>query len=140
MRKYIISFFIAVLTIHNVHAQYSNDIKIETLLKTDTTSVGQKISYPNVEHAEVTVFRITMNPGASTGWHKHGIPLFAYILQGELTVERDGGLVNLYKTGEAVSEMQHIYHQGINKGKEPTILIAFYLGGDNRPLVTRKEN
>jgi len=121
-------------------AQYSEGIQVEVLMKTDTTSVGQKIKYPKVDAAEVTVYKITMQAGASTGWHKHDIPLFAYVLQGTLIVERENGGRKEFKAGSAVAEMMDEYHLGLNEGKEPVILVAFYLGGDQKPLAIRRED
>ncbi|HMR19294.1 MAG TPA: cupin domain-containing protein [Sphingobacterium sp.] len=140
MTKSVLSLLFGCLLCVFAHAQYSNDIVIETLMKADTTSIGQKILYPQVEHAEVTVFKITMQPGTSTGWHKHDIPLFAYILQGTLTVERENGERKQFTAGTAISEMRDQYHQGLNEGEDPLVLIAFYLGGDNKPLAIRKPN
>ena len=44
-------------------AQYNNNLIIEPILKTDTTSIGQKISYPSTQQAEVTMLKITIPPG-----------------------------------------------------------------------------
>ncbi|CAN5313657.1 hypothetical protein BH11BAC5_BH11BAC5_46080 [soil metagenome] len=38
-----------------VSAQYSNDIRLEKLLKTDTTETGQHIQYPGISNEEVTI-------------------------------------------------------------------------------------
>lgn len=115
-------------------AQYANSLTIEPLLKTDTTSIGQPIAYPHVDRAEVTVLKITMPPGSKTGWHKHDIPLFAYMVQGELTVTREDHEPRVFRAGEAVAEMINVYHEGANFGENDVILIACYLGGDNKPL------
>lgn len=115
-------------------AQYASSITVETLLKTDSTSIGQRIAYPSVQHAEVTMLKITMPPGSSTGWHKHEIPLFAYVMQGELTVMHKNRPPKVFKAGDAIAEMIHVFHEGVNKGKQDVVLIGVYLGGDNRPL------
>ncbi len=122
----------------NGQAQYSNQIEIEELLNTDTTSVGQKIMYPTVDQAQITVFKITMPPGSDTGWHKHDIPLVAYIMQGSLTVERKTGESVKFEAGSAVAEMRDLYHIGRNEGTEPLVLIAVYLGGDHKTLAIKE--
>ena len=120
-------------------AQYSQNISIEPLLQTDTTSIGQPLFYPDVEQAEVTILKITIEPGNATGWHKHDIPIFAHILQGEFTVEREDGVRFQFTAGNTISEMIDTYHQGVNQGEEPVVMIAIYLGGDARPLTVRME-
>ena len=69
------------------NAQYNKGVVLETILKTDTTSIGQKIVYPDFTNEEVSVVKVILPPGKSTGWHKHVFPVFAYVLQGTLTVE-----------------------------------------------------
>ena len=64
----------------NAQAQYSNEIKIEKLLQTDTTETGQPIDYPNIDNEEVSILKVMIPPGKSTGWHKHLFPVFAYVL------------------------------------------------------------
>ncbi len=139
MKKQFITLAFSGLAWLGSSAQYPNHIIIEKLLKTDTTSAGQKITYPKFENAEITALKIMLKPGSSTGWHKHDIPLFAYIVQGTLTVETDDGKQLQFEAGSAMSEVIGMYHQGINRGKEELILIAFYLGGKGIPLLIAKE-
>lgn len=119
-------------------AQYSKQIKVETILKTDTTSLGQFIKYPTVKNPEITIAKITIPPGTNTGWHRHQIPLFAYITKGNLTIEQENGKTEILTVGQASAESFNSYHRGINKGIENVELIAFYLGGDKRPLTEKK--
>lgn len=139
MKKNIITLIIAVFAMFSAGAQYPDHIIVEPLLKTDSTSAGQKIIYPKVENAEVSMLKITLKPGSSTGWHKHDIPLFAYIMKGVLTVETEDGKQLQFETGSAMSEVIGLHHQGINKGKEDVVLITIYLGGKGIPLSVPKE-
>ncbi|HLP04567.1 MAG TPA: cupin domain-containing protein [Paludibacter sp.] len=116
------------------HAQYNKGIKIEPVLKTDTTSIGQKLMYPQTDGPEVSISRITIPPGASTGWHKHLFPVFAYVEKGSLTVEiRDRGTV-VFGKGQSFSEVINVFHNGSNRGTEDVVLFAVYLGEKNKPL------
>ena len=58
-----------------------------SLLSTGETVLGQTISYPAGKPAKVTAAVITMLPGEATGWHQHDVPMFDYILEGEVTVD-----------------------------------------------------
>ncbi|MEA4982417.1 MAG: cupin domain-containing protein [Paludibacter sp.] len=134
------SFLIVVFfVVFSVGAQYKNDIVIEPVLKTDTTTIGQKIVYPQVQNAEVTMSRITIPVGKSTGWHKHDYPVFAYVLKGVLTVEIENNKSVQFGENSTISEVMNTFHNGINNGKEEVILIAIYLGEKAKSLSTRKE-
>lgn len=134
------SFLIIVLfVIFTAKAQYKSEIRIEPLLKTDTTSIGQKIAYPQVLDAEVTMSRITIPAGKSTGWHKHDYPVFAYVLKGVLTVEFENNKSVKYHENSTIAEVVNIFHNGINKGKDDVVLIAIYLGEKGKDLSAGKE-
>ena len=115
-------------------AQYNNEIKVESLLKTDTTSIGQKIVYPNFQSDEVTISKVTIPPVKSTGWHKHTIPVFAYVLKGNLTVEIENKQTKQFPENTTFSEVINTFHNGINNGKIDVVLIAFYMGEKVKPL------
>jgi len=109
------------------------------LLKTDTTSIGQKIHYPQFQNDEVTMSKITIPPGQSTGWHKHEFPVFAYVLKGDLTVDIEGGKSILFKQNSTISEVIGVNHNGTNKGKADVVLIAIFLGEKGKALSVHQE-
>jgi quercetin dioxygenase-like cupin family protein len=121
------------------YAQYQKEILVETLLKTDTTVLGQKIRYPDFKNDEITLCKVTIHPGKATGWHKHLIPVFAYVLEGTLTVEIETGSTKTYPPNSSISEVFNTFHNGINLGNEKVVLLAFYLGGKGEPLSIKKE-
>jgi quercetin dioxygenase-like cupin family protein len=120
-------------------SQYSRDIIVETILRSDTTSIGQRIVYPAFGHDEITIARVTIPPGTSTGWHKHKVPVFAYVEQGRLTVEVENhGLLEFAKHS-TFSEVIDVFHNGMNKGNENVVLLALYMGEKGAPLSVRKD-
>jgi quercetin dioxygenase-like cupin family protein len=121
-------------------SQYSNGIVIEKLLQTDTTSIGQKIAYPNFSDPEITMSKITFPPGKSTGWHKHKFPVFAYVLKGTLTVELEDHRVIKFKENSTYAEVIDTYHNGSNQEKSDLVIMAIYLGGRDQKLSVPKEN
>lgn len=133
MKKYIL--FLAVFCISVVaNAQYNKEVVLETILKTDTTSIGQKINYPSFVNDEVSIVKVTIPPGKSTGWHKHNFPVFAYVIQGTLTVEIENHKPLNFNANSSFSEVINIIHNGINKGEEDLVLIAFFMGEKGKPL------
>jgi quercetin dioxygenase-like cupin family protein len=55
-----------------------------------------------------------VEPGQATGWHRHDAPLFAYLLQGELTVDDGADGTSVYRTGDALVEAQGSAHNDVN--------------------------
>lgn len=115
-------------------AQYNKGVVLETILKTDTTSIGQKIVYPSFAKDEVSIVKVTLPPGKSTGWHKHFFPVFAYVLQGTLTVEVENKNTMRFPVNSSFSEVINTLHNGVNNGNEDVVLIAFFMGEKDKPL------
>jgi quercetin dioxygenase-like cupin family protein len=100
------------------------------LLSTGTTIVGETLHYPTSGPAHVTAAIVTIAPGAKTIVHKHGVPLFAYILDGELTVDYGDRGKRTYRKGDAFMEAMDVPHYGIDTGAQPVRLLAVYMGAE----------
>jgi quercetin dioxygenase-like cupin family protein len=98
------------------------------LLSTGTSIIGEPLRYPAAGAAHVTAAIVTMAPGERTIVHKHGVPLFAYILDGELTVDYGTHGKRTYRPGQAFMEAMDAEHFGINNGSAPVRLLAVYMG------------
>jgi quercetin dioxygenase-like cupin family protein len=98
------------------------------LLSTTVTVVGETIRYPATGPAQVTAAIVTLAPGARTVVHKHGVPMFAYILEGEITVDYGEKGKRTYRAGEALMEAMDVAHFGENTGAQLMRLIAVYMG------------
>ncbi|MBP7612677.1 MAG: cupin domain-containing protein [Paludibacter sp.] len=115
-------------------SQYNKGVVLESVLKTDTTSIGQKIVYPTFANDEVSIVKVTLPPGKSTGWHKHFFPVFAYVLKGTLTVEVENKKTLQFPVNSSFSEVINTLHNGVNNGNEDVVLIAFFMGEKDKPL------
>ena len=102
---------------------------LEVLLQSSETRIGQPIEYPAGKPV-VTAAIITVAPGGETGWHSHEAPLFAWMLEGALTIDYgpDGTLT--YEKGEALLEAFRTPHNGQNRGDEPARLLAVFMGAE----------
>jgi len=98
------------------------------LLSTSKTIVGETIRYPRTGEAHVTAAIFTLEPGGKSILHKHGVPLFAYILEGELTVDYGKHGTRTYKKGDSLMEAMNVAHFSVNNGAEPVRLLAVYMG------------
>ena len=101
---------------------------LEPLLSTGTTIIGETIHYPRTGPAHVNAAIIKLAPGGKTIVHKHGVPLFAYILEGELTVDYGKHGKRTYRKGQSFMEAMNAAHFGVNTGTKPVRLLAVYMG------------
>ena len=112
---------------------YDSGVKATLILKTTTTTGNYPAKYLNSEKPEITAMKVEIKPGAETGWHSHPVPLYAYLLEGNLTVEVKGGNTYQFTAGDAILEVVNIPHNGKNLSTMPVVLIVFYTGGIGTP-------
>lgn len=112
---------------------------VSAVLDTNKTIIGETIHYPGGELAQIHSQTITIKPGENTIWHKHGVPLFAYILSGQLTVDYGDKGVRIYKAGDSFMEAMNHWHRGINPNTEDVRILAVYMGGNHQPRVIKKD-
>lgn len=138
MKKTVLTLFVFITFCLQGFAQYNKGILIEPILKTDTTSIGQKLFFPSSLKDEVSISKVTIPSGDSTGWHKHEYPVFAYVLKGTLRVKLENGSIRQFTENSCFAEVVNTYHNGFNSGKEDVVLIAFYLGEKGKALSVKK--
>ena len=102
--------------------------EVRTVLSTGDTVTGEPIRYPTGAPAQLTAMEITLLPGQQTGWHTHPVPLFGYILEGELTVDYRAKGQRTYVKGEGLAEAMNEAHNGRNTGRGPVTILAVYIG------------
>ena len=136
MKKYsVIMLVIFLLTVPLIVSadDYGSGVKATLILKTTTTTGNYPVKYLDTQSPEITVMKVEIKPGAETGWHSHPVPLYAYVLEGNLTVEVKGGSTYSFAAGDAIVELVNISHNGKNLGTKPVVLIAFYTGETGKP-------
>jgi quercetin dioxygenase-like cupin family protein len=99
-----------------------------TVLSTGNTVMGEPIRYPSGAPARITALEITLQPGQQTGWHTHPVPLFGYILEGELTVDYGSKGQRTYLKGDGFAEAMNETHNGRNLGQDPVRILAVFIG------------
>lgn len=103
------------------------------LLATGETILGQPVAYPTGAAPQITAAIITLDPGASTGWHRHAVPLVAYMLEGELTVAYEGHGERVYRQGDSLVEAIGTAHEGSNVGDDVVRILAVFAGAEGVP-------
>jgi quercetin dioxygenase-like cupin family protein len=110
---------------------------VRTLLRTGETVIGERLAYPAAGATLIHSLIVTMQAGERTGRHKHGVPTYAYILSGQVTVDYDGGLRRTYRAGEAFMEAMDRWHDGVNDGTEPCRILVVFMGAEGLSGVIR---
>ncbi len=112
---------------------YDNKIKVSPLLISSTTADGAPIVYPKTDNPEVRILMIDIPPGTETGWHKHPMPCYGYIVSGSITVELENGTKNKFEAGQALAEVVNTLHNGKNTGTETTRILMVVTGAKDVP-------
>jgi len=103
---------------------------VREVFSSDETVAGEKVAFPQ-QNPSVRAIEIIMAPGEVTAWHQHHAPLFAYILEGEITVTYEEFGKKVYRAGEGLLEAMNVTHRGENTGEEPAKILAVFLLGDD---------
>ena len=88
---------------------------------------------------EIALMRYTIPPQTALPIHQHPSINAAYVMDGEVTVVKEGGGERTFRKGEAIIEMVGQWHHGVNRGITPTELIVFYASAKNLPLAIKKD-
>lgn len=91
------------------------------------TTLGQDFKYPAGQPL-IKAFNIDIPVGKQTSLHKHLIPLFVYIVSGDLEVDYGSKGKKTYKAGTSYVEAIDWCHLGKVAGKTPVKIIGVYLG------------
>lgn len=122
------------LLIGSVGAEELPTIQADTLLRSSASWDGVPYgSYPSGS-PELSVLKITIPANTVLPWHTHPMPNAAYVLEGELTVEKkENGETKLLTKGQVLPEMVGQVHRGFT-GSKPAVLIVFYAGTKDMPV------
>jgi quercetin dioxygenase-like cupin family protein len=101
---------------------------VRMVLSTGSTVTGEPVRYPSGAPAQITAVEITLQPGQQTGWHTHPVPLFGYIIEGELTVDYGTKGKRTYLKGDGLAEAMNEAHNGHNMGPHPVKILAVFIG------------
>jgi len=109
-------------------------IQSETLLRSSSSWDGKPYTAYPAGRPELSVLKITIPPHTALKWHTHPMPNAAYVLSGELTLERkEDGKKQRVTAGQVVAEMVDALHRGVT-GERSVTLIVFYAGAQGMPL------
>ena len=91
------------------------------------TILGQDFKYPAGQPL-IKAFLIDIPAGKTTALHKHAVPLFVYVVSGELEVDYGSKGKKTFKSGSSFVEAIEWCHFGKASGQLPVKIIGVYLG------------
>lgn len=101
--------------------------------------VDETLVYPQSGPAKVTSLIVTMEPGEETGPHRHGVPTYGYILEGQVTVDYGTHGKRTYRKGEAFMEAEGVTHDGVNDGNVPVRILVVFMGAEGASNVIHEK-
>ena len=115
-------------------AQTSAGYPSVRVLDTGEDVLGRPFAYPAGDARLISEI-ITLAPGAEGALHRHLVPMFAYVIEGELTVDYGTEGIRSYKAGDALVEALAVRHRGVNTGTMPVKLLVVYIASSDGKLV-----
>ena len=83
---------------------------------------------------DVTALRVTLPPGASTGWHRHPGPGFMAVVQGAVTLYANDCTKTTYTEGQAYVEVPGLINLVRNEGSGPAVFVGEFIVPTTAPL------
>jgi len=114
---------------NSAKASGADEISSQVILETNLTVIGQDISYPSGS-PQITSKIVIIPVGAETGPHIHEYPMFAYIMEGEVSVDYGEQGIKTFVKGQSIVEAINYTHNGRNNGNEPTKILVVLMGKD----------
>ena len=110
-----------------VNAQQAPAVKRNMVLKTDMS----------VPDREGVMAWVELPPGTGEGKHTHPAEVFAFVLEGTITLENEGNPTATLKAGDVFHVLPGKVHQAINNGSVTAKLAAVFVAEKGKPLTTQ---
>lgn len=112
--------------------------EVQPVLKSGVTADGDPLALPGGTPEIVSVIG-TIEPGGRTARHQHPVPVYVYLLAGELEVQTEGQDVRHYRAGEAFLESIGHWHQAFNNTGSPTKILVVFIGEEGKPTTVASQ-
>lgn len=97
------------------------------MIGANKTIIGQEFKFPSGAPL-IKAFNIEIAPGKKTDIHQHLVPLYVYVVSGELEVDYGSKGKKVIPAGSSYVEAMNWCHYGKSSGKGPVSVIGVYLG------------
>ncbi len=113
-------------------------VVVETLISASDSWNGDSFKYPSGE-AQMTLQKITAQPGFKTPLHSHPQPGIAYVVRGSLSCGTSDGQLLQVGAGNSFASPQNTIHYCENVGKDEALIFVASAGvKGKRTTITSK--
>ena len=112
--------------IRGLRAQPAPSVKRTVLLKQDTAVAGR----------EAVMAMVELPPGSAEGRHTHFADVYAFVLEGTMTLDVEGQPTRVVKSGDVFTIAQGLVHEGSNRSSSPVKLSVVFFAEKGKPLTT----
>jgi quercetin dioxygenase-like cupin family protein len=123
MKRWIAALLLGLCVLRPALAADAPAVKVTPVLTTTKTAIGQPLVLPT-KNPQVIVTTLEIAAGAKLPRHKHPFARYAYVLQGEVTIEYNGGKSAVFREGEFIVQAIGVWHFGTNTGGIPLRLLV----------------
>ncbi len=116
----------------------SDPVVVETLISATESWNGDSFQYPNGQ-AEMSLQKITAQPGFKTPLHLHPQPGIVYVLRGNLYCETIDGQSIILGPGESFASSQDTVHYCQNNGDEEVVVFVSSAGAQGQNTTVPSE-
>lgn len=109
-----------------LNAQQPPQVKRTVVMKKDMTIPGR----------EAVMVYVELPPGAAEGRHTHFAEVYAFVLEGAISLETEGNPTLALKAGDVFQYLPGQVHQVINNGSVTAKLAAVFVAEKGKPLTT----
>jgi quercetin dioxygenase-like cupin family protein len=124
LKKFILALFVLNLVGTAAHAQ-----KVDTLLTK---------TLPEAPGKEIQVITVNYAPGAGDAIHRHDAHVVAYVVEGEVEMQLQGGTLQRFGPGQVFYESPkdvHTVSRNASKTK-PAKFVVFFIKNEGAPILT----
>ncbi|WP_299008423.1 cupin domain-containing protein [uncultured Shewanella sp.] len=116
-------------------------ISVNLITQSDASWDGTPLPHYPAGQPEITILKITVQPGVSLPMHEHPYINAGILTKGQLTLGRqDNDKKYHLKAGDGFTELVNIWHYGENEGSTPAEVVMFYAGVKGKPVTVVEKN
>jgi quercetin dioxygenase-like cupin family protein len=97
-------------------------------------TVASKTDLAGCTDRESVMVWVDLPVGAAEGRHTHNAQVFAFVVEGTITLENEGAEKVTLKAGETFTYTPGKWHEAVNVGTTPVKLAAVFVAEKGKPL------
>jgi quercetin dioxygenase-like cupin family protein len=125
--RYAVAAVVLAAGIPGLNAQQAPAVKRNVVLKQDMEIPGR----------EAVMAFVELPPGGAEGRHTHPAEVFVFVLEGSISLEREGQPTVTLKAGDVFAIAAGKTHQATNNGSATAKLAAVFVAEKGKPLTTQ---